>query len=201
MKTGSLKGIGDPKPEKVTKSQPLKKTFTKKDIKPVFSHFKGGILNDMVIKASELPEKVDNALKPKKKANTPKDKKAWDAFSLYIRLRDANKDGICSCFTCGLLRHFRQIDCGHGIPRQHNATKFDEQNNHAQCKGCNKFGQGEREKYGIAVDKKYGVGTWEKLQIKSKQSSKALNAFEIEHFAKYYTELAHKIAKEKGITI
>jgi hypothetical protein len=194
-------GKPQPKSEKTPKSDKPKKAFVQKEIKPVFSHFKGGALNDMVTKASQLPDKVDKALKPKKKANSPKDKKAWDAFSLYIRLRDADKDGICRCFTCGLHRHFRKLDCGHGIPRQHNATKFDEQNNHAQCKGCNGFEQGQREKYGIAVDKKYGVGTWDKLQIKSKQSSKALNAFEIEHFAKYYTELAHKIAKEKGITI
>lgn len=193
--------LGNPKPEKTPKPDKPKKAFVQKDIKPLFSHVGTSRLNDMVIKASELPEKKEKALKPKKKANSPKDKKAWDAFSLYIRLRDANKDGICACFTCGLLRHFRQMDCGHGIPRQHNATKFDEQNNHAQCKGCNKFGQGEREKYGVAVDKKYGIGTWEKLQIKSKQSSKALNAFGIEHFAKYYTELALMIAQEKGITI
>lgn len=197
MRTGTKKGIGDPKPEKGEK----KKTFTQKSIKPLFSHVGNASIESKIIRASELPEKKESALKRKKTTKAPKDKKAWDAFSLYIRLRDANKDGICTCFTCGLLRHFRQMDCGHGIPRQHNATKFDEKNNHAQCKGCNKFGQGEREKYGIAVDKKYGAGTWEKLQIRSKQSSRALNAFEIEHYAKYYMELAKKIAEEKVIKI
>jgi hypothetical protein len=63
MKTGSLKGIGDPKPEKVTKPQPLKKTFTKKEIKPLFSHFKGGTIEGKVIKASELPDKLEKPLK------------------------------------------------------------------------------------------------------------------------------------------
>jgi len=57
------------KPEKGTKSQPFKKAFTKKEIKPLFSHFKGGTIEGKVIKASELPSKVDKALKPIKKVS------------------------------------------------------------------------------------------------------------------------------------
>jgi len=76
-------GKGDPKKvtEKKVKTDKPKKTFVQKDIKPLFSHFKGGTLNDMVIKASQLPDKVEKDLKPIKKVS---DKRA-------IQLREYNK--------------------------------------------------------------------------------------------------------------
>src|SRR3989304_3712371 len=72
--------------------------------------------------------------------------KLWAVFSVYIRLRDSNSQGIGSCFTCGKLLHWTKGDCGHGIPRQHKATKFNEWNNHLQCKRCNGFEGGARER-------------------------------------------------------
>jgi len=72
------------------------------------------------------------------------------------------------------------MDCGHGIPRQHQSTRFDEFNLHAQCKLCNGYGQGEQAKYAVAVDEKYGVGTWEKLNWKHNQICKRTE-FDLEH--------------------
>ena len=100
------------------------------------------------------------------------DKKLWKVFSEYIRLRDADENGICTCFTCGLKRHWKQMDCGHGIGRQHKATKFNEKNNHAQCKRCNGFEGGMREVYKQRMDEKYGEGTWDRMELVSKQTVK-----------------------------
>ena len=91
-----------------------------------------------------------------------KDGKLWVQFSLFIRLRDSDEHGICKCFTCGLVRDYKQMDAGHGISRQHQATKYNEQNNNAQCKKCNGFEGGKREVYKVEMDKKYGHGTWDK---------------------------------------
>lgn len=121
-----------------------------------------------------------------------KDDKLWEAFSLYIRLRDADEDGICICITCGLRRHYKQLDCGHGIPRQHWGTRYDERNNNAQCKKCNGFEQGSQEAYAIAVDKKFGKGTWEHLLVK-KQFGKRLSDFEMKHLTDYYRKEAKKL--------
>lgn len=126
-----------------------------------------------------------------------KDNKLWKAFSEYIRLRDADDNGICTCITCGLKRHWKQVDCGHGIPRQHWGTRYDERNNNAQCKRCNGFEQGSQEAYAIAVDKKHGEGTWEHLLLK-KQFGKRLSDFEIKVLTDHYKKESKKYEYKKA---
>ena len=120
------------------------------------------------------------------------DSKLWKVFSEYIRRRDADKDGNCKCFTCNLVRNWKQMDCGHGIPRQHKATKFSEINNHAQCKRCNGFEGGKREVYKVEVDKRYGPGTWHKLELASKITLKRTQ-FEIDTMTEFYKQELKKL--------
>ena len=115
-------------------------------------------------------------------------KKLDQAFSRYIRLRDS-VDGICKCFTCGLLRPWKGMDCGHGVPRQHLATRYNEQNNHAQCKRCNGFEGGRMDVYAKEVDMRYGEGTWDKLLLQSKGTHK-IDQFTIDTMTKHYKQLA-----------
>lgn len=115
------------------------------------------------------------------------DKKLWKVFSEYIRQRDADENGYCKCFTCGLMRHWRQMDAGHGIGRQHWGTRYSEKNNHAQCKRCNGFEGGKREVYKQRVDERYGAGTWDLLELASRQKSK-ITQFEIDAMEKYYKD-------------
>lgn len=119
------------------------------------------------------------------------DKKLWKVFSEYIRRRDADENGICTCITCGLKRHYKQMDCGHGIGRQHWGTRYNEKNNHAQCKRCNGFEGGKREVYEREVNKRYGPGTWDLLNLASKKAKK-LTQFEIDILEKHYRELLKK---------
>jgi hypothetical protein len=88
----------------------------------------------------------------------------WRWFSAFIRLRDAGKDGMCKCITCGRSHHWKEMDAGHFITRNHKATKFDEKNVHAQCVACNQYGHGEQYSHGIAIDNMYGAGTSETLK-------------------------------------
>ena len=125
-----------------------------------------------------------------------KDGALWTHFSRYIRLRDSDSNGNCKCITCGLVRHWKQMDCGHGIGRQHKATKYNEKNNHAQCKRCNGFEGGKREVYKEEVDRRYGVGTWATMEIMSKKTSK-IGKFEKDILAKKYKELADELEKLK----
>lgn len=127
----------------------------------------------------------------------PSDDKLWKIFSTYIRLRDSDASGNCQCFTCGYTGEWTRFDCGHGIPRQHKATKFHEQNNHAQCKRCNAFEGGKREVYKERVNEKYGNGTWEKLEVMSRRICKR-GKFEIDVMTKYYKSEAEKLKKLKS---
>lgn len=72
----------------------------------------------------------------KRKGKTPKDR-AWDAFSLYIRERDAWR-----CCTCGAVNYRNKsggpiMQAGHLITRQRAATLYDEENVFCQCAPCN----------------------------------------------------------------
>lgn len=126
------------------------------------------------------------------------DAKLWKAFSEYIRLRDSDENGYCKCFTCPNIRHWKAIDCGHGVGRQHKATKYHEQNNHAQCKHCNGFEGGRTDVYSKEVDKRYGAGTWDKLQVMSRQVCKR-GKFEIDVMTDYYKKLAKELKEKKGL--
>lgn len=136
--------------------------------------------------------------KDKPKVKKVSEKMLWDMFSLYIRLRDSDENGICRCFTCGNYRHYTKLDCGHGIPRQHKATKYNEQNNHAQCKHCNGFEGGMREAYKIEMDYRYGSGTWDKMLLASKGTCKR-GAFERQVMYGYYKNAVSELKKMKGL--
>jgi len=122
----------------------------------------------------------------------------WPVFSKFIRLRDSNKDGFLKCFTCGNIRYWKQADCGHGAPRQHKGTKYNEKNNHGQCKHCNGFQGGMREEYKKEMDKRYGAGTWDAMIVASRQTSKA-GKFEYDTMAAHYSREVERLLKEKNI--
>ncbi len=124
----------------------------------------------------------------------PGEKKLWDAFSLYIRLRDSDENGYCTCFTCGRVDLYKYMDCGHGIGRQHLGVKYNEKNNHAQCKVCNGFEGGKREMYKIKMDEKYGKGTWELMEVLGRKPSK-MGRFEFEQLAVYYTNKVKELKR------
>lgn len=116
----------------------------------------------------------------------------WPVFSEYIRLRGANDQGYVACFTCGIIKHWKQTDCGHGIPRQHRATKYNEINNQAQCKRCNGFEGGARELFKENMDKKYGRGTWDKLQVASRATCK-LGKYEYDIMTELYKKKVREL--------
>lgn len=128
------------------------------------------------LKAGTLYQKKDNSLKINKvridKNISWYKKILWRWFSQYIRLRDSDENGICTCITCGRKHRWNggQIDAGHYIPKNKgNAIYFDEQDVNAQCKYCNKYLHGNIGSYIIAIDKKYGPGTATTLELKSRE--------------------------------
>lgn len=126
------------------------------------------------------------------------DKKLVVVFSQFIRLRDSDQNGYCRCFTCPVVRYWSDMDCGHGHGRQHLGTKYNEQNNHAQCKGCNAFHGGRREIYKAEVDKRYGPGTWDQMEILARKPLK-LGQFEVDIFVKHYAKEVARLKQAKGL--
>lgn len=104
-----------------------------------------------------------------KKVKTKKQlKKELDkVFSLYIRQRPADRNGMVKCFTCGKINHWKKMQCGHFMSRRHTATRWDEKNTACQCVQCNIFYEGNKYKFGKFINEKYGEGTAEMLEIKA----------------------------------
>ena len=126
------------------------------------------------------------------------DKKLWPVFSEFIRLRDSNENGFVTCITCPNIRYWKNVDCGHGVSRGHMATKYDEQNNHGQCKICNCHKRGNPIEYKKAVEKKYGPGTWETIQAKARIPAK-FGPFEIKTMIEYYKAEIEKLRSAKTL--
>lgn len=127
----------------------------------------------------------------------PEDK-LWKVFSEYIRLKFSDENGYCKCYTCGTIRYWKNLDCGHGIGRQHKATKFNEKNNRPQCKPCNGFEGGKREEFKKQMDLEHGSGTWDLMELKARQPSK-LGAFEFDVLTKHYGRLVFNLKREKNL--
>jgi hypothetical protein len=120
-------------------------------------------------------------------------------FSLFIRLREANSEGLCQCFTCGKVAHYKKgMQNGHFQSRSFLATRYDEENCQVQCVGCNMFKSGEQYKFSVALDSKYGEGTAEELERIARKKIK-INRWQYEGEITYYKDAVNKLKKEKGI--
>jgi len=126
---------------------------------------------------------------PKKPSRSKLVKKLDTIFSKYIRISNADKTGYCTCVTCGVVKHWKEIQAGHFMSRKHYSTRWDVANVKPQCIGCNMFKQGEQYKYSIFLGKYVS----EVLYLKSKETVKFTN-YELEEMIKDY------IDKLKSIT-
>lgn len=121
-------------------------------------------------------------------------------FSLYIRLRDVMPSGFVRCISCGKIKRFDDVDCGHFHSRTHMATRFDEDNCHAECRGCNRFSADHLIGYQRNLIQKIGRSRFDLLNIKA-HSTKHYMDFELEEKIKHYTNEVKRLSVVKGIKV
>ena len=119
-------------------------------------------------------------------------------FSLFIRLRDADENGVVICFTSGRAYPYKNIHAGHFMSRRCLSTRWCEINVQPQSAADNLFAQGEQYRFGLNLDAKYGEGTAEELQFKARQIQK-FSRVDYEEKISYYKSAVEKLKKEKGI--
>jgi NinG protein len=73
-------------------------------------------------------------------------------FSKYIRLKYADKDGLCECYTCGKKKKWQEMQCGHYLSRRHMFLRWDERNARPQDEYCNTYKHGNTAVYGIKLE-------------------------------------------------
>lgn len=64
------------------------------------------------------------------------------ALQKLVRLKEAvnHPNGYVQCWSCGIWKHWKEMQGGHWIERTKKSTKTIEENIHPQCAGCNGFG-------------------------------------------------------------
>ena len=66
--------------------------------------------------------------------------KCLEAAQKLARISAADDNGYCECVSCGIVKHWKEMDGGHFIPKGGSSYwSLDERNIHPQCKGCNGF--------------------------------------------------------------
>lgn len=64
-------------------------------------------------------------------------------FSLKVRQKGADKNGLQKCYTCGYKKHWKKLHCGHFLSRFYKAARWDEDNARPQCAMCNLWRKGD----------------------------------------------------------
>lgn len=123
--------------------------------------------------------------KPKREPLTKKRKRLDKLFSQFIRMRDADEYGMVKCYTCPKTDHWKKMQCGHFVPRQYLATRFDEMNCHSQCYACNMLYNGQPSAYARLLEREYGKGTVELLESRR---TKVIKEFPYDFLETIYKE-------------
>ena len=118
-------------------------------------------------------------------------KKLDKVFSAYIRLRDAMPSGYFKCISCGQIKPFS---------RKNMSVRFDEDDCHAECKGCNRFSSDHLIAYQANLIRKIGMQRFELLSAKAHQA-KHWSDFELEAMIKHYTAEVKRLSSMKGIRV
>lgn len=113
-------------------------------------------------------------------------------FSLFIRLRYADKNGMVKCFTSGEVLHYKKAQAGHFISRRHMATRWDEINVQVQTVRENIFNQGNGPVFAQKLKEKYGETVLDLLLMK-KNNKFQLDKFKMDILIKEYKEKVQKL--------
>lgn len=121
------------------------------------------------------------------------------AYSLYIRLRDADCNGMIRCISCGRSVPYKDADNGHFFSRSHISTRWDEDNCHAQCRYCNRTLYGNLEHYKANLIKKIGKEAFAALEARHNITEHEPTNEEYKVLIAGYRQCCRKLITIKGI--
>ncbi len=112
-----------------------------------------------------------------KKPTLAKLKKKLDqVFSKWIRQRGADEGGTNECVTCGALKFWKELQCGHYYSRKWTALRWDERNCWPQCLVCNVFLGGNYPSYARYMLSELGQKTLDDLDSAHRVTTKLSRA-------------------------
>lgn len=113
-------------------------------------------------------------------------------FSEFVRLKNADENGICVCISCGKRLPWKEMDAGHFVNRKHLSLRWNEINVQPQCRACNRFDEGNIPAFGLGLQKKYGEQVIKNL-LATKKNTMKYTQYEIDVIAKFYREEIKKL--------
>ena len=128
--------------------------------------------------------------KPKSNAKLKKELDMW--FSRYIRLKYADDNGICTCYTCCYRNHWKKMHCGHLVSRYYLATRNDERNCRVQCPTCNLYRNGMIPDFSQKLEKELGDGITKELY---REANKIVKDYPYQEKINHYRKLVEKLQK------
>jgi len=141
--------------------------------------------------------------KPKKLSVSSAKKKAWSAFSRWVRLRSAlettGTTTHAKCVTCKNVYPAFGVGClqaGHFIAGRNNSILFEESGCHAQCYICNVVKKGATVEYFVFMEGKYGRDEIDRLRTLSHRVVQ-LKPFELIEIAEKYEKKAEELCQLK----
>ena len=127
-------------------------------------------------------------------------KKLDTVFALYIRLRDVMPSGYGKCISCGKIKPFHELDCGHFHSRTHMGTRWEEDNCNIECQGCNRMSADHIIYYRDNLIAKIGMGRYERLNLLAKCPKHWLDS-ELQEKIDYYRKEVKRLSADKGIKV
>lgn len=111
-------------------------------------------------------------------------KKLWNLISKYVRITEGK------CYTCGVVKDYREMDCGHFLHKAKNSKlAYERKLLHCQCSRCNRYLSGNLLEYTIRMIKDYGLPQAEKW----KQESNKIYKWKREELEKLIEEYKSKL--------
>ena len=98
--------------------------------------------------------------------------KAWSLFSRYIRIKYADSAGQCTCVTCGVVKHWKEMQAGHAVSGRGGFVLFNEAIVRPQCYGCNMAAGGRYDRFSRHLISKEKSLTWEQYDHIVEESEK-----------------------------
>jgi len=92
-------------------------------------------------------------------------------LSKYIKLRDADMDGNCTCCTCGEVKRYddRTMHAGHCFRADMEGVVSNEFNVHVQCAYCNTYGDGRPAFHADFIVQQHGQDVFNELLTLAKE--------------------------------
>ena len=118
--------------------------------------------------------------------------KVWEVFSMYIRLKYAGKKGNEICYTCGIVKNWKDMQAGHGFSGRGNSILFDERIVRPQCKRCNIFLRGNYDIFHAKLIKEYGKDFLNEIN-KLKKTIKKFTQSELRELYEHYKREVEKL--------